>query len=89
MDKLNPDALAETHAEAGAPPQDVRPGVQPVTWEMIYDYVSEELHNEYSRRAFADWVNSAWYDFADGDAVTNGQVIAGALEDWRGGKLAD
>ncbi|MFF8901691.1 hypothetical protein ACF082_29890 [Streptomyces lydicus] len=85
MEKLNPKALAEASDEAGAAPEDVRPGVQPVDKGMIREYVIEagELPEE-SARAFAAWLNSVWFDFVEEPGLSNGEVIAGALAYWRG-----
>ncbi|MFI9079147.1 hypothetical protein ACIGW8_22200 [Streptomyces sioyaensis] len=85
MDKLDPNALAETGDEAGAPPEDVRPGVQPVDEDMIRVHVIEagELPEE-SARPFARWLHETWYDFNEEPGNTNGGTIAGALAFWRG-----
>lgn len=81
MDKLNPDALAE----CGDVELDDREAVQPVTEMMIFVYVmnAEELPR-YSAKPFAAWVWESWNDFNDDGTQTNGQVIVGALADWRG-----
>lgn len=83
MDKLNPNALAES----GDADLDDRPGVQPVDAQMILDHIiaAEELP-PYSARPFADWLHDAWFNFSEDGNLTNGDVIAGALADWRGGK---
>lgn len=85
MDKLNPDALAETYDEAGAPAGQVRPGVQPIDADMIRAHVieAEELPAE-SARPFAEYLNEAWYDYVEEPGLTNGGVISGALAYWRG-----
>jgi len=81
MDKLNPAAVAE----CGDVELDDREGVQPVTAQMIYEYVTRtpELPT-YSARPFSEWLDQAWNDFNEGGDLTNGEVIAGALADWRG-----
>ncbi|MFD8654969.1 hypothetical protein [Streptomyces mirabilis] len=83
MEKINPDALAES----GDVEQDERSGVQKVTEEMILDYVAEELHAlpPYSARPFAEWLDQNWGEFNEDGTETVGSVIAGALADWRGG----
>ncbi|WP_169314111.1 hypothetical protein [Streptomyces piniterrae] len=85
MPTLDPNALAEIADEAGAAPEDVRPGVQPVDDDMIREYVIEarELPEE-SARPFAQWLNETWFDFSEEPGATNGEIIAGALADWRG-----
>lgn len=85
MDKLNPEALAETSDEAGAPPEDVRPGVQPVDQGMIREHVIQagELP-AVSARPFAEWLHQQWFDFAEEPGLTNREVIEGALAYWRG-----
>ena len=80
MDKLNPNALAECGDDL-----DDRPEVQPVTEAMIYAYVTEK--NElppYSARPFAAWLFTVWNSFNEDGDNTNGDVITGALADWRG-----
>lgn len=81
MDKLNPNALAES----GDAELDERASVQPVTEMMIREYVisSEELPRE-SAKAFAMYIHEAWNDYNEDGELTNGQVIAGALAYWRG-----
>lgn len=85
MPTLNPDALAETSEEAGAAPEDVRPGVQPVDDDMIREYIlaAGELPEE-SARPFAKWLNEVWFDFSEEPGPTNGAIITGALSYWRG-----
>jgi hypothetical protein len=87
MAKLNPAALAEWDDEQGARPEDIRPGVQAVDADMIAAYVvdTEELPQE-SARPFGQYLDSAWNDYIDPDnpALTNGDVISGALAFWRG-----
>ncbi len=80
MDKLNPDALAECGYDL-----DDRPQVQAVTEMMICEYVIEagELPR-YSAAPFAAWLAEVWNDFNEDGDLTNRQVIAGALADWRG-----
>jgi hypothetical protein len=82
MDELNPDALAECGYDL-----DNRPEVQRVTTAMINQYVIDagELPS-HSAQPFAAWLADAWTDFNEDGDKTNGQVIAGALADWRGGK---
>jgi hypothetical protein len=81
-DKINPDALAQTDDSE----LDARPGVQEVTEEMIFAYVVEELEAlpTYSARPFAAWLDHNWYSFNEEGANTVGDVITGALADWRG-----
>ena len=79
MDKLNPDALAECGYDL-----DDRPEVQPVTEDMIRDYVTDNELPPYSARPFAAWLYETWNGFNEDGDQTNGQVIAGALADWRG-----
>lgn len=81
MNKLNPDALAE----CGDTELDGRTAVQPITEMMLFGYVmdTEELP-EYSARPFAAWLYEMWNDFNEDGDRTNGEVIAGALADWRG-----
>jgi hypothetical protein len=83
MDKLNPDALAES----GDDELDAREGVQPVTEMMLYEHIisTEELPPE-SARPFARWLDSEWNSWNEDGSLTNGEVIAGALAHWRGGK---
>ncbi|WP_030798918.1 hypothetical protein [Streptomyces sp. NRRL S-337] len=85
MPTLDPNALAEISDEAGAAPEDVRPGVQPVDYDMIRDYVIKagELPEE-SARPFARWLNETWFDFSEEPGQTNGDIINGALAYWRG-----
>jgi hypothetical protein len=80
MDKLNPDALAESGTDL-----DERPEVQPVAEAMIRAYVidASELPR-YSAEPFAAWLYEMWNDFNEDGTLTNGEVIAGALADWRG-----
>lgn len=86
VDKLNPDALAETGEETGAPAEEIRKGVQPVDAVMIERYVidSGELHVPESAKAFGVWLDRDWYDFNEDGDRTNGQVVAGGLAEWRG-----
>lgn len=88
-EKLDPKALAERSDEAGALEENIRPGVQPVDEEMIFDYVLDQHElPEQSARPFADWINNVWYEFFDdAEGVTNGDVIKGALTEWCGGRL--
>lgn len=81
-DKINPDALAES----GDVEQDARPGVQEVTEEMIFAYVTEELKAlpECSARPFAAWLDEYWTTFNEDGTNTVGSVIRGALSHWRG-----
>lgn len=82
MDKLNPDALAECGYDL-----DDRPQVQPVTEMMICEYVTEaEELPPYSAKPFAAWLTEVWNAFNEDGDMTNGQVVEGALADWRGGK---
>lgn len=81
MDKLNPDALAES----GDVELDAREGVQSVTPAMICDHLrsTEELP-PVSARHFAAWLDEEWNGFNEDGDLTNGQVLAGALAYWRG-----
>jgi hypothetical protein len=81
MDKLNPDALAES----GDDELNGREGVQSVTPAMIREHVinSGELPSE-SARPFAAWIHECWNDWNEDGELSNGQVIAGALAYWRG-----
>ena len=84
--KLDPKALAEW-SEGGGPGEDVRPGVQPVTADMIRDYVVAESElPPVSAEPFAVYLYQAWFDFEDPDRpdLTNGDVIQGGLSFWRG-----
>lgn len=85
-DRLNPDALAETSEDEGAPADERRPGVQPVDAGMIERYALDtgELHVPESARAFGAWLHENWYDFNEDGDRTNGQIVAGALAAWRG-----
>ncbi|MFF8901694.1 hypothetical protein ACF082_29905 [Streptomyces lydicus] len=85
MPTLDPNALAETADEAGAAPEDVRPGVQPVDDDMIREHViaAGELPPE-SARPFAAWLHDAWFGFSEEPGPTNGDIIRGALAHWRG-----
>lgn len=78
---LNPDALAESGDEE----LDDRDNVQPVTEMMIYEYAvgKGELPRE-SARPFAEWLHEVWFDWNEDGELTNGKVIAGALQHWRG-----
>jgi hypothetical protein len=79
--KINPNAIAET----GDPEHDERPEVQSVSEEMIFEYVTEELKAlpPYSARPFAAWLDENWNQFTE-EEITVGDVIRGALADWRG-----
>lgn len=79
---INPNALAES----GDYELDQRPGVQPVTDHMIRHYAVEVLGLPVaSAAAFAAWLDESWNGFNEDGVLTNGQVIEGALYDWRGG----
>jgi hypothetical protein len=80
MSDLDPQALAE----CGDIDRDTRPGVQHVTEEMIHKYVLErgELTGA-SAAAFARWLDEVWNDFNEDGQLTNGDIIDGALHDWR------
>lgn len=88
MEKLNPEAIAEWGQEAGAGPADeVREGVQPVTEEMILDYIRRENElPDYSAVPFAAWINESWFQYSEPETLTNKEVIDGALMDWCGGR---
>lgn len=77
---LDPNALAA----CGDAEEDARPGVQPVTWDMIYNHVVGRELPEQSAKPFADYLDEEWNDYVDDPADTNGKVLAGALEFWRG-----
>lgn len=82
MDKINPKALAQS----GDIEQDEREGVQEVDAQMIFEYVLAE--NElpaYSARPFSEWLDQNWGEFNEEGENTVGDVIRGALSDWRGG----
>lgn len=84
-EKLNPDAIAEW--EDWDPK--THPDVQPVTEGMILAYVVQEGElPSYSARPFAKWLFVHWNGFTDDEdrngTQTNGDVIQGALADWRG-----
>lgn len=82
MDKLNPNALAECGYDL-----DDRPEVQAVTAEMISVYVigAGELPR-YSAEPFGEWLAEMWNGFNEDGDKTNGDVLRGALADWRGGR---
>lgn len=83
MNTFDPDALAE----CGDSESDQRPTVQPVTASMIRAHVIE--HNmlpPHSAVPFAAWLADAWGDLNEDGDKTNGQVLGGALADWRGNK---
>lgn len=81
MDKLNPDALAES----GDVDLDAREGVQPVDAYMIEEYVTDQKELPVvSAHPFAGWLDENWNDFNEEGNKTNGEVIAGALADRRG-----
>ncbi|MBD3004595.1 hypothetical protein [Streptomyces sp. 5-10] len=85
MEKLNPEALAESAAAEDSP----RDGVQEVDAAMILAYVLDrnELPPE-SARPFADWIHEVWTEFVNPEeSVTNREVIEGALEHWCGGRV--
>jgi len=85
--KLNPQALAEWSEEQGAPAADVRSGVQPVTSNMIREYVvAQGMPPPVSAEPFATYLDQAWFDFEDPDRpdMTNDDVIQGGLAYWRG-----
>ncbi|WP_399142202.1 hypothetical protein Q3A86_33215 [Streptomyces sp. NBUA17] len=86
MDKLNPDALAEWDDEMGAPDNEVRTGVQrDTTPEMIADYVIAEGElPEQSARPFGEYLHISWNDYVEYEEITQRDLIAGALEFWRG-----
>ncbi|MFE9810685.1 hypothetical protein [Streptomyces sp. NPDC005548] len=86
MDKLNPNALAEWGDEEGAPDADVRPDVQrDVTPEMITDYVIAEGElPDVSARPFGEYLHQQWNDYVENEEMTQRDLIAGALEFWRG-----
>ncbi|MCX4799634.1 hypothetical protein OG497_37905 [Streptomyces sp. NBC_01242] len=82
MEEIKPNALAE----CGDVDLDARPGVQEVTEEMIYAFVikTSELP-VYSAKPFARWLHTeAWFNFNEDGTNTVGDVLSGALADWRG-----
>jgi len=88
-EKFNPEALAERHDEAGAPPEDVRDGVQPVDDIMILDRVldTNELP-QFSAGAFTSWANDNWFHFvSDEEDWTNAEVLESLLHEWCGGRV--
>lgn len=78
---LNPKALAESGDER----LDDRKGVQPVTPFMISKHVEDqgELPRE-SAEPFGIWLHQEWFDWNEDGNLTNGDVISGALQHWRG-----
>ncbi len=81
---MNPERLdLNALAESGDSELDARDGVQEVTWSMILKYALDELPPP-SAEAFADWLNREWYGFNEGGDLTNGEVLSGALRQWRG-----
>jgi len=86
MNKLNPDALAEWSDEEGRPASDIRPGVQPnVTPHMITAYVLElgALPRE-SAEPFSEYLHRMWNDYVESEDIKQKDLVAGALEYWRG-----
>lgn len=52
---------------------------------MIAEYViSEGELPRASAEPFSEYVHYEWNDYVEGQTITNGDVIAGALEWWRG-----
>lgn len=86
MDKLNPDALAEWDDEQYADETEVRPGVQrDVTPDMITEYViAEGALPEPSARPFGNYLHAVWNDWVEQQDITHRDLIAGALQFWRG-----
>lgn len=80
---LNPNALAE----CGDDELDSRPEVQEVSGREILNYVlaQGELPPE-SAKPFAEWLQHEWYSFNEEGEHTNGEVVAGALTQWCGGR---
>ena len=80
--KLNPNALATSGDYA----LDSRAGVQEVDDVMIENYVvSTGALAGTSAARFSVWLSEVFNDFNEDGDRTNGQVVAGALHDWRGG----
>lgn len=73
MDRLNPDVSAADVAEGSD--------------EAIFDFVTKsgQLPEE-SARPFAAWLDGEWNTFNEDEDKTAGEVIAGALAYWRGGR---
>lgn len=86
MDKLNPDALAEWGDEEGAPADEVRPNVQrDVTPQVIAAYIIEEGElPRVSAEPFGEYLHQTWNDYVENETLTQRELIAGALEFWRG-----
>lgn len=86
MFRIDPDALAEWSDEEGAPDDQVRPNVQrDVTPEMIAEYVVTEGElPEQSARPFGEYLHQEWNDYVENEDMTHRDLIAGALEFWRG-----
>lgn len=86
MADLDPDALAawdeEEHGYAGGGRLGVQLGVTP---EMIAAYVSRKgfLPDE-SAVPFGNYLHEAWNDYVEGEDLTQGKLIEGALDFWRG-----
>jgi hypothetical protein len=82
MNKIDPNALAESGTDL-----DERPGVQIIDDQMIYNYVIEAKGMpQFSARPFSEWLYEAWYAFNEEGDKTVGQVIDGALAEWRSGR---
>lgn len=81
--KLDPSAFAAWGDE-----RDERDGVQEVDEVMIRVHILDEgTLPDYSARPFAAWLHMYWHEFDEGnDTMTNGDVIAGAVTDWCGGR---
>lgn len=78
-EKLDPNTIADDGNDI--------PGAQPVDATMIYDYVLDTELPPQSAEPFAFYADDVWYEYNDGSGtMTNGQIIAGMLAYWRGGK---
>ena len=86
MTRLNPDALAEWGEEEGAHANEVRPNVQrDVTAHMITAYVVDEGElPRVSAEPFGEYLHQNWNDYVENETLTQRDLIAGALEFWRG-----
>lgn len=79
-EKLNPKALAQSDTD------DDRPGTQVVDQDMIQEYAVSQGLPPVSADPFAEYLYQAWFDYEDPErpAMTNNDVIQGALAFWRG-----
>ncbi|MFB7858839.1 hypothetical protein [Rhodococcus qingshengii] len=80
MEKVDESALAEGPDDSG---EDTREGVQVLTDDMIREWALSHLPPP-SATAFTGWIWDVWLDWNECGDKTNGQVLYGALADWRG-----